>query len=45
MLEETKRLIDAPWSRAKDGLAERAAALQAAYAMRPETPVSGSTAD
>jgi NAD(P)-dependent dehydrogenase (short-subunit alcohol dehydrogenase family) len=42
MLEETKRLIEAPWSRkTTDGLGKRPANLQAAFDMEPETPVRG----
>ena len=42
MLEETKKLIAAPWDRkTKDGLGKRPANLQASYEMKPETPVSG----
>ena len=41
MLEETKRLIEAPWNRkTKDGLGKRPDNLQAAFDMEPETPVS-----
>jgi NAD(P)-dependent dehydrogenase (short-subunit alcohol dehydrogenase family) len=41
MLEETKRLIDAPWSKKiKDGLGSRPASLQRSYEMKPETPVT-----
>ncbi|GAA4620382.1 SDR family oxidoreductase [Actinoallomurus vinaceus] len=41
MLEETKRLIEAPWSRTtKAGLGKRPASLQASFDMRPETSVS-----
>jgi NAD(P)-dependent dehydrogenase (short-subunit alcohol dehydrogenase family) len=44
MLEETKRLIDAPWNKkVKDGLGSRPASLQRSYEMRPETPVSEGT--
>jgi NAD(P)-dependent dehydrogenase (short-subunit alcohol dehydrogenase family) len=43
MLEETKRLIDAPWNKkTKDGLGSRPASLQRSYEMKPETPVSES---
>jgi NAD(P)-dependent dehydrogenase (short-subunit alcohol dehydrogenase family) len=42
MLEETKKLISAPWDRkTKDGLGKRPANLQASYEMKPETPFSG----
>src|SRR5271168_449211 len=41
MLEETKRLIDAPWNRkTKDDLGKRPDNLQASFDMEPETPVS-----
>jgi NAD(P)-dependent dehydrogenase (short-subunit alcohol dehydrogenase family) len=41
MLEETKRLIEAPWNRkTKDGLGKRPDNLQASFDMEPETPVS-----
>src|SRR5215471_13238310 len=41
MLAETKRLIDAPWSKKiRDGLGTRPAGLQKSYEMKPETPVS-----
>jgi hypothetical protein len=41
MLEETKKLIEAPWSRkTKDGLEMRPDKLQASFDMKPETPVS-----
>ena len=41
MLDETKRLIEAPWNRkTKDGLGQRPDKLQAAFDMKPETPVS-----
>ncbi len=41
MLEETKRLIEAPWSRkTTDGLGKRPDKLQASFDMEPETPVS-----
>jgi short-subunit dehydrogenase len=41
MLEETKHLIDAPWSKKiRDGLGTRPASLQKSYEMKPETPVS-----
>src|SRR5215831_2515777 len=40
MVEETKRLIEAPWNRkTKDGLGTRPDNLQAAFDMKPETPV------
>jgi NAD(P)-dependent dehydrogenase (short-subunit alcohol dehydrogenase family) len=42
MLEETKKLIAAPWDRkTKDALGKRPANLQASYEMKPETPFSG----
>jgi len=41
MIEETKSLIEAPWSRkTNDGLGERPDKLQASFDMEPETPVS-----
>src|SRR5271154_20893 len=41
MIDETKRLIEAPWNRkTKDGLGKRPDNLQAAFEMKPETPVS-----
>src|SRR6478672_3324981 len=41
MLDETKRLIEAPWNRTtKDGLGKRPDNLQASFDMEPETPVS-----
>ena len=41
MLEETKRNIEAPWSRKiKDGLGTRPESLQKSYEMKPETLVS-----
>src|SRR5580698_7824947 len=41
MLEETKHLIDAPWSKKiRDGLGTRPASLQRSFEMKPETPVS-----
>src|ERR1700758_666395 len=41
MIDETKRLIEAPWNRkTKDGLGKRPDNLQAAFDMEPETPVS-----
>jgi hypothetical protein len=40
MLEETKHLIDAPWSKKiRDGLGTRHPSLQRLYEMKPETPV------
>lgn len=40
MLEETKSLIEAPWSRKiRDGLGTRPPALQKSFEMKPETPV------
>jgi hypothetical protein len=42
MLEETKKLIAAPWDRkTKDALGKRPANLQASYEMKPETPFAG----
>ena len=41
MLDETKRLIDAPWTKkVRDGLGTRPASLQKSYEMKPETPVT-----
>jgi NAD(P)-dependent dehydrogenase (short-subunit alcohol dehydrogenase family) len=41
MVDETKRLIEAPWDRkTTDGLGERPENLQAAFDMEPETPVT-----
>jgi len=41
MLDETKRLIEAPWNRkTKAGLGKRPDNLQASFDMKPETPVS-----
>src|SRR6201987_20989 len=41
MVEETKRLIEAPWNRkTKDGPGTPPASLQKSYEMKPETPVS-----
>ncbi len=41
MLEETKKNIEAPWTKnVKDGLGTRPANLQKCYEMQPETPVS-----
>ena len=41
MIEETKRLIEAPWSKkVKDGLGSRPASLEKLYEMKPETPVA-----
>jgi NAD(P)-dependent dehydrogenase (short-subunit alcohol dehydrogenase family) len=38
---ETKRLIDAPWTKkVTDGLGTRPASLQKSYEMKPETPVA-----
>jgi NAD(P)-dependent dehydrogenase (short-subunit alcohol dehydrogenase family) len=40
MLEETKSLIEAPWSKkTRDGLGTRPPALQKSFEMKPETPV------
>jgi NAD(P)-dependent dehydrogenase (short-subunit alcohol dehydrogenase family) len=41
MLDETKQLIDAPWTKkVRDGLGTRPASLQKSYEMKPETPVA-----
>lgn len=41
MIEETKRLIEAPWTKnVKDGLGSRPASLEKSYEMKPETPVA-----
>jgi NAD(P)-dependent dehydrogenase (short-subunit alcohol dehydrogenase family) len=41
MLEETKKLIEAPWTRKiREGLGTRPPSLQKSYEMKPETPVS-----
>ena len=41
MIDETKRLIEAPWNRKTiDGLGKRPDNMQAAFDMEPETPVS-----
>jgi NAD(P)-dependent dehydrogenase (short-subunit alcohol dehydrogenase family) len=41
MLEETKQLIDAPWTKkVRDGLGTRPASMQKSYEMKPETPVA-----
>src|SRR6516225_4200162 len=41
MLEETKRLIEAPWNKkVKEGLGTRPASLQRSYEIKPETPVA-----
>src|ERR1700753_4133536 len=41
MLEETKHLIEAPWTKKiRDGLGTRPASLQHSFEMKPETPVS-----
>jgi NAD(P)-dependent dehydrogenase (short-subunit alcohol dehydrogenase family) len=40
MLDETKQLIDAPWTKkVRDDLGTRPASLQKSYEMKPETPV------
>jgi NAD(P)-dependent dehydrogenase (short-subunit alcohol dehydrogenase family) len=40
-VEDTKRLVDAPWTKTtKDGLGTRPAALQKSYEMTPETPAA-----
>jgi NAD(P)-dependent dehydrogenase (short-subunit alcohol dehydrogenase family) len=44
MLDETKRLIEAPWNKkVRDGLGTRPANLQKSYEMKPETPVAKAT--
>ena len=41
MLDETKQLIEAPWTKnVRDGLGTRPASLQKSYEMKPETPVA-----
>jgi NAD(P)-dependent dehydrogenase (short-subunit alcohol dehydrogenase family) len=41
MLDETKRLIEAPWDKkVRDGLGTRPPSLQKSYEMQPETPVA-----
>src|ERR1700749_2021114 len=41
MLEETKRLIEAPWTKkVRDGLGTRPPSLQKSFEMKPETPVA-----
>jgi hypothetical protein len=41
MLDETKQLIDAPWTKkVRDGLGTRPDSLQESYEMKPETPVA-----
>jgi NAD(P)-dependent dehydrogenase (short-subunit alcohol dehydrogenase family) len=41
MLEETRRNIEAPWTRKiRDGLGTRPPSLQKSYEMKPETPVA-----
>jgi NAD(P)-dependent dehydrogenase (short-subunit alcohol dehydrogenase family) len=41
MLEETKRRIEAPWTRTtRDGLGKRPASIQASFEMQPETPAN-----
>ncbi len=41
MLGETKRLIEAPWSKkVRDGLGTRPPSLQKSFEMKPETPVA-----
>jgi hypothetical protein len=41
MLEETKHLINAPWSKKiREGLGTRPASLQRSFEMKPETPVA-----
>jgi NAD(P)-dependent dehydrogenase (short-subunit alcohol dehydrogenase family) len=40
MLDETKRLIEAPWTKkVRDGLGTRPPSLQKSFEMKPETPV------
>ena len=42
MLDETKRLIEAPWTKkVRDGLGTRPPSLQKSFEMKPETPVAG----
>jgi NAD(P)-dependent dehydrogenase (short-subunit alcohol dehydrogenase family) len=41
MLEETKKLIEAPWNKKiRDGLGTRPPSLQRSFEMKPETPVT-----
>ncbi len=41
MLDETKRLIEAPWTKKiRGGLGTRPASLQKSFEMQPETPVA-----
>jgi short-subunit dehydrogenase len=41
MLEETKKLIEAPWTKkVRDGLGTRPPSLQKSFEMKPETPVA-----
>jgi NAD(P)-dependent dehydrogenase (short-subunit alcohol dehydrogenase family) len=41
MIDETKRLIEAPWTKkVREGLGTRPASLQKSYEMEPETPVT-----
>ncbi len=41
MLDETKKLIEAPWSKkVRDGLGTRPPSLQRSFEMKPETPVA-----
>ncbi len=41
MLDETKRLIEAPWTKkVRDGLGTRPPSLQKSFEMQPETPVA-----
>jgi short-subunit dehydrogenase len=41
MLDETKRLIEAPWTKkVRDGLGTRPPSLQKSFEMKPETPVA-----
>jgi hypothetical protein len=41
MLDETKRLIEAPWTKkVRDGLGTRPPSLQKSFEMEPETPVA-----
>src|SRR6201987_2210699 len=41
LIDETKRLIEAPWNKkVRDGLGSRPASLEKSYEMKPETPVA-----
>jgi NAD(P)-dependent dehydrogenase (short-subunit alcohol dehydrogenase family) len=45
MLDETKHLVEAPWTKKiRDGLGTRPASLRKSYDMKPETPVKGAKA-